>query len=237
MKKLTAVTIYSIAMGYLESAVVIYIREMIFGSPTRVFPLSLLEPRLAFLETGREAATIAMLAAVSYLAGKDRFERWLMFIYSFAIWDIVYYIVLKITVGWPASLLTLDVLFLIPVVWIGPVMAPVLISALLAIGSVTLQGIRTRKADLRLRPSNFWLFLAGCTLVLYSFTAKIFHILLTTGPKGLENYMPETFHWALFIAGYLVMCAAIAKTIMESYHTMRSANPQSTGSEPGDVIR
>jgi hypothetical protein len=225
MKKLTAVTIYSIAMGYLESAVVIYIREMIFRDATQVLPFRLLEPRLAILEIGREVATIAMLAAVGYLAGKDRLERWLMFIYSFAIWDIVYYVVLKIAVGWPASFFTLDVLFLIPVVWIGPVIAPVLISALLAIGSATIQRIRIRKADLRLRPSNFWLFLGGCVLVLYSFTAQIFHILLTAGPKGLENYTPETFHWVLFVTGYLVMCAAVAKTIMESYHTMRSANP------------
>jgi len=226
MKKLTAVTIYSIAMGYLESALVIYIREMIFADATQVFPLRLLEPRFAILETLREVATIAMLAAVGYLSGKDRFERWLMFIYSFAIWDIVYYIVLKIAVGWPASLFTLDVLFLIPVVWIGPVIAPLLISALLATVSVILERMRAKRPDLTLKPSNFWLFLGGCALVLYSFTAKIFHILLTAGSKGLENYTPETFHWALFLMGYLVMCAAAARTLMESYHTMSSANPE-----------
>ncbi len=231
MKKLTAVTVYSIAMGYLESAVVIYIREMIFGDALQVFPLTMLEPRLAILEVGREAATIVMLAVIGYLAGKDRLERWMMFIYSFAVWDIVYYIALRIVVGWPVSLLTPDVLFLIPVVWIGPVIAPVMISILLAAASLSLLSIKSKFPGTGIRSRNIWFFLAGCVLVLYSFTVEIFHILLTEGPKGLENYTPKTFDWVLFIAGYLVMLAAVIKTIIESYHKMRSDNPRLR--EPG----
>ncbi len=222
MKRLTAVTVYSVAMGYLESALVIYIREMIFGDATRVFPLRLLAPQLAVMEVMRELATIVMLAMVAYLAGKDRFERWMMFIYSFAIWDIVYYVALKILAGWPSSFLSLDVLFLIPVVWIGPVIAPILIALLLATTSVVLMSVRRRSPDLMIRRRNLWIFVAGCAVVLYSFTGRIFHILLFSGPKGLENYTPETFDWLPFVFGYILMCLAAFKTIVDSHHKMRS---------------
>ncbi len=237
MRKLIPLTVYAVAMGYLESALVIYIREMIFGNPIQVFPLRLLEPRFAVLEVIREVATIVMLGTASYLAGKDRLERWMMFIYSFALWDIVYYVVLEIAVGWPASLLTMDVLFLIPVVWIGPVLAPILISILLMITSVCILSMRRKLPGLRIRNRDIWLFVAGCVVVLYSFTAQIFHILLSRGPKGLENYAPGTFDWVPFLVGFLIMCAAVTKTIMDTFHKMRSNIPGETGSEPDEVIR
>jgi hypothetical protein len=230
MKKFTSVTIYSIAMGYLEAALVIYIREMIFGNATQVFPLTLMEPRIAILEIVREAATILMLAMVGFLAGKERLEKWLMFIFAFAVWDIVYYIVLKIAVGWPASLLTFDVLFLIPVVWVGPVLAPLLIAALLGAASAGLLYIRNKAPGLRLKRGWIWIFGAGCAAILYSFTENIFHILVIDGPKGLENYTPKAFNWLLFFAGYLTMFASVLKTMKDSYQEMRSANPEPKGS-------
>jgi membrane protein implicated in regulation of membrane protease activity len=44
----------------------------------------------------------------------------------FAIWDIFYYIFLWLLIGWPESFFTWDILFLLPVTWVGPVLAPVI---------------------------------------------------------------------------------------------------------------
>lgn len=232
MKKLTAVTTYSIAMGYVEAALVIYLREMLFGNPQQLFPLRTLDPRLALIEIIREGATIVMLAMVAFLAGKDKFERSMYFIYSFAIWDLFYYVVLKLAVGWPTSFLTFDVLFLIPVMWVGPVLTPVLIAALLAVASAILIRIHGKLPGLRINGWNIAVFVAGCMVVLYSFTAGVFHILFISGPKGLEYYTPRTFNWLFFWIGYLIMCAAVFKTLSDSFHKMRSESPGVPGQEP-----
>ncbi len=99
--KFAAVSIFSIAMGYLESAVVIYLRENVFGNSMQVFPIRFIEPQLGGIEFVREAATIIMLLSVGYLAGRNRFQHSLFFVYAFAVWDIFYYIFLKLFTGWP----------------------------------------------------------------------------------------------------------------------------------------
>lgn len=235
MKKLSTVTLYSIAMGYVEAAVVIYLREMLFANPQQLFPLRTLDPRLAMVEIVREAMTIIMLAMVAILAGKNKFDRSMYFIYAFAMWDIFYYVFLRAAVGWPPSFTTFDVLFLIPVMWVGPVIAPVLIAALLAFASAALIAIHRRVADIHIGRLNVVIFVVGCAVVLYSFTAGVFHILYVSGPKGLESYTPKTFDWLLFFIGYLTMCAAVFRTLTDSFHKMRSANPRTTGGEPYKV--
>lgn len=237
MKRLATVTLYSVAMGYLEGALVIYIREMIFGNPIQVFPLRLLQPQLGAMEVGREIATVIMLATVGYLAGRERTERWLFFVYAFAVWDLVYYLTLKSLVGWPPSLLTPDVLFLIPVIWIGPVIAPIMIALLLGGTSMMLLRLGTIGAAVQFRPINIWLFIAGCIPVLYSFTGKIFYILIYRGPKGLENYVPQGFTWLPFFIGYIMMSFAALRALTESYHKMRSQPPDPTGADKKEVIR
>lgn len=216
-------------MGYVEAALVVYLREMIFGNAQQLFPLRFIDPRLAVIETVREFATLVMLAAVATLAGKNRFDRIMYFVYAFAVWDLFYYVALKIAVGWPASFFTFDVLFLIPVIWIGPVLAPVLIALLLAIGSGSLINVHEKVPRLKIRSMNILVFATGCIIDLYSFTAPIFNILLMRGPKGLESYTPQTFDWVLFGIGYLVMCAAVFRTISDSFHKMKSEEPRVSG--------
>ncbi len=228
---------YAVAMGYVEAALVIYLREMLFGNALQLFPLRALDPHLAIIEITREAMTIIMLAAVAYLAGKNRFDRVMYFIYSFAIWDIFYYVVLKAAVGWPPSIFTFDVLFLIPVMWVGPVITPVMIALLLAFTSAVLVKIHSKVPDLRIKPGNISVFAAGCIVVLYSFTSQVFHILYLSGSKGLEDYTPKTFDWLIFWIGYITMCAAVFKTLSESFHKMRSGVPGTPGQEPEEVIR
>ncbi len=221
-KRLAWVTIYAVAMGYVESAVVIYIRAMAFSDLRRVFPLVYLDPQIGMVELGREAATVVMLIAVGYLVGKNKAQKWLFFVYAFAIWDIVYYIVLKLAVGWPASIMSFDVLFLIPVIWIGPVLTPLLVSALLSIGSGILL-VQSEKSDhIGINWINLVVFIFGCGMVLYSFTQETFQILYSKGPQGLAGYAPKSFDWTAFLIGYLIMCYAVLRMVVNSH---RKAQP------------
>ena len=138
LRRFAAVTIYAIAMGYLESAAVIYLRQTAFGNSVQVFPVRFLDPQLGGIEFVREAATIIMLLMVGYLPGRSRLQQSMFFVYSFAVWDILYYLFLKIFTGWPRSFGEFDVLFLIPVIWISPVICPILISLLLAVSATIL---------------------------------------------------------------------------------------------------
>src|ERR1051326_1078616 len=112
--------IFAIAIGFLESAVVIYLRRMFYPGGFN-FPLVPVDTQIAIVEFCREAATIIMLAAMGALIGKNASQRWAVFIYAFGLWDIFYYVFLKIFLDWPESVFNWDILFLIPVPWVGPV--------------------------------------------------------------------------------------------------------------------
>lgn len=96
------------------------------------FPQSLLT-----VEVLREGATIVMLLSVAMLAAARARERWALFLWIFALWDISYYAGLWATIRWPTSLTDLDALFLIPVPWMAQVWFPLLVSVLTLI-AVTL---------------------------------------------------------------------------------------------------
>ncbi len=145
--------IFAIAMGYLEAAVVVYLRELYYpdgfyikekvGFPFIKFGLvEELKPfskKLILTELGREAATIIMLVTLSLIAGNSIKSYIAYFLILFGIWDIFYYVFLKVILGWPESLSTTDVFFLIPVPWIGPVWLPVLLSLIIiSIGLIIL---------------------------------------------------------------------------------------------------
>ena len=86
------------------------------------------QQKTLFIEIGREAATMLMLAAIALAVARNTRQWTAAFAIAFGVWDIVFYACLKLLLGWPASLFTWDILFLIPVPWVGPVLAPVLIS-------------------------------------------------------------------------------------------------------------
>jgi len=122
-------TAYAVAMAYLESAIVVYLRRLYYPQSFN-FPLVLIDIPTLLIEVGREAATIVMLATVSMAAGRTRVGKLAYFLYLFGTWDIFYYVWLKVFLDWPASLVTWDVLFLIPVPWVAQVWYPLLVSAL-----------------------------------------------------------------------------------------------------------
>ena len=127
-KTLIVVSLFAIAMGLLESAVVIYLRDILYPGGFE-FPLNPVRPDLVWTEILRELATLVMLLGVGILAGRNLAERFAWFMYSFAVWDIFYYAFLRVLIGWPESLMTWDVLFLLPVTWTGPVITPLIVSA------------------------------------------------------------------------------------------------------------
>ncbi len=129
---LLTTAIFSAAFGFVEAAVVIYLRIAIGLNPeTQALSLSNELPQTLFaIEIFREIATIIMLVSIALLSVKATKERFAVFLWTFAAWDIFYYVGLWLAVGWPSSLLTQDILFLIPVPWISQVWFPVLVSLL-----------------------------------------------------------------------------------------------------------
>lgn len=130
-KRLLTVALFGITFGFVEAAVVVYLRAATGlwpGPPAKA--LAALPKILLKIECCREAATMVMLGVIAFLAGQRGKERLVAFLWAFAFWDLFYYISLRLTIGWPASLLDTDILFLLPVPWLAQVWFPILVSSL-----------------------------------------------------------------------------------------------------------
>lgn len=123
---------FAVAMGHLEAVVVVYIREILglIPTPEDLTPavLELVPGWIIAVEQTREAATIIMLVCLALLAGRNLRERLGAFLFAFGVWDITYYAALKLMIGWPQALTTMDLLFLIPGAWYAPVWVPLVVS-------------------------------------------------------------------------------------------------------------
>ena len=152
-RQLLFATFFALAFGFVEAAVVIYLRAATgllpgyagtlsevqrMGRGTALYPAAVTQfpQSLLTVEVLREGATIVMLVSFAMLAAAGARERSAVFLWTFALWDISYYAGLWATIRWPASLTDLDVLFLIPVPWVAQVWFPLLVSvlALIAVG-------------------------------------------------------------------------------------------------------
>ena len=208
------VCLYAIAMAAVESAVVVYLRALHPGDAPLTVLLSVIPDRLIAIEMGREAATLVMLLTVATLTGRDRWERFLFFSLAFGAWDIFYYVWLWIFIGWPPSLVTWDVLFLIPVPWLAPVLAPVIVSVCLAAGSLRLLALHARGRAPGL-PRLAWAIAgAGAALVLLSFTLDYRY--------AIERTDPPAFRWGLFGIGVTIAVAGLVAGVRRrSYQTIK----------------
>lgn len=153
-QSLAVAAAFGSAFGFVEAAVVVYLRAIIGLFPGRGGALDYapalenIPQDLLDVEVVREAATIVMLASIALLAAPRARERWAMFLYIFALWDLAYYAGLRAITGWPPSLFTDDILFLIPVPWLSDVWYPVLVSSLTVLAVVLASGIgRSRRTD------------------------------------------------------------------------------------------
>ncbi len=143
-RKLAILALFAASFGFVEAVVVVYLRGALVATPAQQSSASTYQQALSFLaqipqdlrtiEVCREAATMLMLISVALIAGSAAKERWAAFLWTFAVWDISYYIGLWATLRWPASLYDYDVLFLIPVPWFAQVWFPLLVSTLAMLG-------------------------------------------------------------------------------------------------------
>jgi hypothetical protein len=202
------VVIFAAAFAYVESAVVVYLREIYFEGSFE-FPIDtvwengwhVLDP-LILVEMGREAATIVMLAAAGVMAGTSGLQRFCFFMIAFGIWDIFYYIWLWVTLGWPESLMTWDLLFYLPLPWVGPVIAPVMIAAaMVAAGSILIHVGRKGHA-IRWRWYD-WVIELGCGLVLIVAFCWDWKNILRLPDGAAYSGIPNPFAWWLFLPAYL----------------------------------
>jgi hypothetical protein len=189
------VVAYAVAMAFLESAAVVYLQRALGIDPRALFPLR--DPAvtgdLALIEVGREAATLVMLAAVGWLAGRTGLERLAWTAVAFGTWDILYYAWLWAFIGWPSSPGTWDLLFLIPVPWTAPVWAPATVSlALVGFGLAAARRLRAG-APMRAGRAQVAAGVAGGLVVILSFTLDAGRI--------LAGGVADTFAWPIFAAG------------------------------------
>jgi hypothetical protein len=197
-----AVVVFGIAMGFLEAAVVVYLRAALGLAPGSHV---LVDDPAAFgafegVEVAREVATLVMIAAVGWLAGRTGLERLAWAAVAFGTWDIIYYAGLWLVVGWPPSLATWDGLFFIPIPWVGPVWAPIVVSAaLVGFGLAATQRLRSGR-PIAIGPVGALVALAGGGLVILSFVVDADRVV--TGDTSAWT------GWPIFGAGMALATAA-----------------------------
>jgi hypothetical protein len=198
-KNLWWVGLFAISMAYLESAVVVYLRRL-YGINDLILSVPPFDPQIGAIELGRELATLVMLLAVGWAAGKRCQSRIGFAVFAFGVWDIFYYIWLWVFIGWPQTLLDPDLLFLLPLPWWGPVLAPVLVAALMSIGGAL--AVIKDGQGLRVFPSRTtWAILfAGTLMMLYTFLADALAA-LNADAKLLSQVQPSGFNWFVYLAG------------------------------------
>ena len=195
--KLLWLTVWALAFGVLEGAVVTYLRRLFYaGAPldAPLFPLRAGEPAVLVTEIAREAATLVMLAGVAMLAERRAERRFAAFALCFGLWDLGYYAMLWVAIGWPTSLMEWDILFMIPAPWASPVLAPVLVSLALVACSVALLS-RDEHAPALLGVRDWW-GLVGCGAVILA-------TFFTATPAIARGEVPAHYAWWLFLAGWL----------------------------------
>ncbi|MCH7939030.1 MAG: hypothetical protein IID13_04710 [Candidatus Marinimicrobia bacterium] len=186
-------TLFAVAFGYIEGAVVVYLRELYYPGGFSL-DLQALRPRhIVTTEVAREAASLLLLLSVARLSVRGGLRRFAVFAFCFGVWDLIFYLTLKLLLDWPLSLLDWDILFLIPVPWTAPVLAPVLVSlGLITAGVMLLLSPEERLPSFTRRD---WLIESGAGLVIL---ATFFWAL----PNLAAGRPPGAYPWWLFAIGF-----------------------------------
>jgi hypothetical protein len=210
-RRILAVLLFGVAFGYLEAAVVSYLRAL--HEPVRrhyypgraaseMFPLLTLDQtraaapeqiRVIAVEIGREASTLVMLAAMALAVSENGAQWAAAFVIAFGTWDLAFYAGLKLILDWPASLLTWDILFLIPVPWAGPVLAPSLVSAVMVAAGIWHFRREASGAPVRISPSQWAGILLGAVIIIVAFTLDWRNL--------MAGSLPHPFAWGIFALG------------------------------------
>jgi hypothetical protein len=205
------VAIFAAAMAWVEAACVYYLRVMVDRvEPYQPNPLPM-RGILGEVELVREGATLVMLAITGMLAGRTWRARLGYAAMAFGFWDIFYYVFLRIISGWPASMFDWDILFLLPVPWWGPVLAPVCIASLMIVWGTLVTQQQDRIPATRFTQASWSMSWAGILLALEVFMADSIRAL----PGGLDTVrqvLPSAFNWPVFGGALLLMATPLAHT-------------------------
>ena len=222
-KRWLAVALYALAMAWVEASVVLDLRTLVNRiNPHQPDPLPLVG-NLGNVELLRELATMVMLAAVAWLAGKNLRHRFGYFLIAFGVWDIFYYVFLKVMTGWPALLFDWDILFLLPLPWWGPVLAPVCIAALMIAWGTLLNQFDSGHHVIGASWMASALSLIGIVLALYVFMTDAIRA-VPDGIEAVRNVLPVAFNWPLFTVALLCMAAPVIN-LMRQLWFQRAARP------------
>jgi hypothetical protein len=195
------------AFGFVEAAVVIYLRALVYPEGFR-FPLRPFAPELITVEVVREIATVLLLFGTAMLAGRNRWGRVGAFLLLFGVWDITYYMWLRLAINWPTSLLDWDILFLLPLPWIGPVIAPVLVACVMVGAGIWFMLSEERTPSLRATLLTFVLSFVGTAILLFSF--------MRDTEATLRSALPSPYAYSLLAAG--IACYAGALLTIKRSH-------------------
>ena len=223
--------IFSLSMGFLESIVVIYLRHIYYPEGF-YFPLKILPLYDLRFEYLREASTIIMLTCISMIAGGIFFERFAYFLFCFGLWDIFYYIGLKLLIDWPSSLFSWDVLFLIPFVWLAPVVAPIICATIMVVLSfIILYSLRKNENRIIINKIDASLFIIGASLIFLSFIWDTMNFILTYNifkkpyinkfifeyQNYLRDFIPSTFRWDFYLMGIILILLSSTLFFIRQY--------------------
>ena len=199
------VTAFAIAMAWFEAATVFYIRTLVDRiQPYQPDPLPI-HGALGTVELWREAATLVMIVLLGLLAGRTWRRRAGYAAIAFGVWDIFYYVFLHLICGWPGTLLDWDILFLLPLPWWGPVLAPVSIALVMIVWG----SIATQSDDDASGTGWVWVSgAAGIALALAVFMIDAWRA-LPGGGDAVLLALPSTFNWPLFWVAWLLMASPV----------------------------
>ena len=203
-RRILAVAVFAIAFAFVESSVVVYLRALYYPDGFS-FPLRQMSALHVAVELVREGSTIVMLAYVGLLAGGSRWQKFAYFALAFGVWDIFYYAWLKIVLDWPSSVLDLDILFLIPSPWIGPVIAPVLVAALMIAAGLFILRSEEHHGPFRTSLADWILAMIGTVAILLSF--------IIDTDAGIRFRPPQPYHFEIFAVGMIFSVAALVNSL------------------------
>lgn len=223
---MVAIALFGVSFAFVEAAVVVYLRALYEPvrqqfhpgiAPGDLFPLIRLDQLASAgtdttqhlrIELIREAATLVMLAAVGLAVARNVRQGIAAFLVAFGIWDIAFYGFLKLLIDWPESLMTWDLLFLLPVPWVGPVIAPMAVAASMIVTGGLLLAREHAGRPLRLSAADWIAVTAGGLIVMVAFCWDYRNV--------MDGRPPNAFHWPLFIVGETVGIAGFVHACRSS---------------------
>lgn len=195
-KKLIWLIILAVAFAYIEAAIVIYLRHIYYPEGFG-FPLKLRRDYILAIEILREFATLVILVSVGILLSRKFWEGFAYFLIMFGVWDIFFYAWLKLLINWPAGIFEWDVLFLIPMPWIAPVIAPVSLSLIMIIIGVMIVKLFDKGHNVMPGLMHWILVLIGCGFIFYSF--------MNDFEAAFFQKYPRVYHYEFLVVGEVLL--------------------------------